>query len=376
MEKYRNESYWERYDPNLYKTIVIVYKNTNILKYLEKYEKKIDYICNPLNIKISEQYNVITTISIKKIKELPVTYNIVVDEINSSNKKMLEELKKMKFKISYYANEMLERFNFLEQNIEDNILKYTNRISFELSNLCNYSRYHLKCPLNKSKDEKKILSLNVIEKVLKEISAYDFSGTIAFHTYNEPLIDPRLFYIVNMAKKYCENAEIFILSNGFYFNQTIANELVNIGVNRIDITAYSPNEYAELKKIILPIPYSIFTSFKVNDLDDRQEIYDVTVQNKDLKRPCYNILNDMIITCDAKIDLCCLDWKRKYCFGNLEEQTIKQVITKTGLYDDFLKLAKGIREKEICKNCINSTTKQILDFKFNGITYKNNIGGN
>ncbi len=376
MEKYRNESYWKKYNPDLYKTIVIVYKDIEVLEYIERYKKNIDYICNPNEIKMLEKYEAIMNIPLEKIKELPITYNIVVDEINESNNNMLQELKNMKFKIYCYTDGILERLDYLEQKIEKNILKYTNRISIELSNLCNYSRQHLKCPLNSTSVEKKILSLKVIEGILKEISDYNFAGIISFHTYNEPLIDPRLFYIIDMTKKYCPKAEVFILSNGFYFNQNIANELVDIGVDRIDITAYSLKEFEELKKINVKIPYSVFPAFKITDLDDRKDIYNKINISEKINKPCYNILNDMIITCNGKIDLCCFDWKRKYCFGDLEKQTIKQIIVETELYKSFIELAKGVRKKEICQNCINSKTKPILDFNFNGITYKSNIGGN
>lgn len=118
MEKYRNESYWKKYNPDLYKTIVIVYKDIEVLEYIERYKKNIDYICNPNEIKMLEKYEAIMNIPLEKIKELPITYNIVVDEINESNNNMLQELKNMKFKIYCYTDGILERLDYLEQKIE------------------------------------------------------------------------------------------------------------------------------------------------------------------------------------------------------------------------------------------------------------------
>ena len=367
MSEYRNEYYWEEYDPKLYKTILLIGKNSNILDYITSYGKKIDYICNTKNVTIPIEYQEIEKIDLEKLLELPNTYNIVTDEIE------LDIIKKMNnkgFKIYYYNNGIIEDFKYLDKSLNENILKFTNRVSIELSNICNYSNCHIKCPLSKNKNEKTILPLEIIEKVLIELSTYDFSGTISFHTYNEPLIDPRLFYIIKLAKKKCPNAKIYILSNGFYFNQTLADELVMIGVDRIDITAYSLNDFERLKKVKIKKPYSIFLSSKTEDLDDRLEIYEDYTEDS-IKKPCYNMLNDILITCDAKIDLCCLDWKRIYCFGDLKKQSIKQIILETEMYNIFLDLAKGIRNHTICKNCIKSHTKNILDFNFNGITYRN-----
>lgn len=375
MESFRNEIYWQKYNPQFYKTIVIIYKNEEVLKYIDGYGKNIDYICNLNNIKLTEKYQNIENISIEKVCEMPSTYNIVIDEINSESEKMMKRFHSLGFKIYYLENNVLENYRYLGKDIKDNIFKYTNRISIELSNLCNYSKMHKKCPLNRNNGEKKILSLDTIKKIIDEVSENDFSGVIAFHTYNEPLIDPRLFYIIDLVKSKCKKAKIFLLSNGFYFNQTMANELVGIGVDRIDITAYTPKDFEDLKKITIPIPYSIFPSFNPDSLDDRLCIYDKSaLTDKNIIKPCYNILNDIIITSDAKISLCCLDWDRRHCFGNLNKQSIKNVILETGIYEDFKKIASGNRERKICKNCVISITKPILDFNFNGITYRKEGG--
>ena len=95
------------------------------------------------------------------------------------------------------------------------------------------------------------------------------------------------------------------------------------------------------------------------------------ILNKKLQQQDSTSLNDIIITNDAKIDLCCLDWKREHCFGDLKKQSIKQIIKETEIYNIFLNLASGKRENIICKNCLKSHTKNILDFNFNGITYIN-----
>lgn len=368
MKEYRNEFYWKEYDPKLFKTVVFINKNNDILEYIDRYGKKIDYICNEGNIEIPVKFKSIELINKEKITKLPITYNIVTDRIDLD---VFKELDCLGFKIYYYNKGVLENYKYVNQSLSENILKYTNRISIELSNLCNYSNCHLKCPLNTKKDEKIILPLEIIKKIIMEISNYNFSGTVSFHTYNEPLIDPRLFYIISMLKNKCPNVKVYILSNGFYFNQTLADDLIKIGVDRIDITAYSNTEFNRLKNINVRKPYSIFLSPNIEDLDDRLEIYNNCIIEEDILKPCYNVLNDIVITSDAKIDLCCLDWKRLHCFGDLKNQSIKEIIEHTEIYNVFKELAKGIRKNIICKNCLKSHTKDILDFNFNGITYKN-----
>ena len=365
-DNYRNDKYIELKCSDNYKTIVIINKNSNVLEYLSRYGKKIDYILNYKDIKLDKKYKDIELIDLNKLLTLKKTYNLVIDDLTIE---FLNQLKKIGFKIYYYEDQLLTNIDMINVDIKDNFLKYTNRISIELSNICNYAKAHVKCPLNKQ-TEKKILPINIIEKFIKELGEYNYSGTISFHTYNEPLIDPRLFYIIGLTKKYCPKAYIYILTNGFYLNQEMALELCDIGVNRLDVTAYSDSEYDRLTSIKLNIPYSVFYSPKIEDLDDRLDLYDENNNLLKNSKPCYNVLNDLVITCDARIDLCCFDWKREHTYGDLEKQSLKEIINSTTIYKDFLSLAKGDRNNTICKNCINALTKSILDFSSSGITYR------
>lgn len=85
---------------------------------------------------------------------------------------------------------------------ESDPFKFTKRVSIELSNLCNYASIHKKCPINKIKSPI-ILSSKIVYSIFNTLKKFSFSGQIAFHTYNEPLIDPRLFKFIEVAKKSC-----------------------------------------------------------------------------------------------------------------------------------------------------------------------------
>ena len=115
------------------------------------------------------------------------------------------------------------------------MFEHTSRISIELSNLCNYARIHKKCPLNLV-ETPVILPAKIVFDVLETLERYNFQGIIAFHTYNEPLIDPRLFQFIEFARKACPHSDIFILTNGYYLTQTLADELVDSGVSKIIIS--------------------------------------------------------------------------------------------------------------------------------------------
>lgn len=244
------------------------------------------------------------------------------------------------------SNDLDLKLAKIKGDLENNIFAYTSRVSIELSNLCNYASIHKKCPLN-IENQHIILSRRIVEKVIDSMAVYNFKGTIAFHTYNEPMMDPRLFLFIRYANQKCPECEVMIMTNGYYFNQTMADELVEVGAGSIYVSAYTKNDLHRLEKIQLDIPYII----QEYQLDDRLNLYDkVPRANRD-QTPCYSPLNEIIITRDGQVSLCCLDWKRKHCFGNLYKESLEDVILLSNMATVYNLLSNGNRTFKICKVC-------------------------
>lgn len=219
------------------------------------------------------------------------------------------------------------------------------RVSFQLSNMCNYTHLHKKCPVAHY-TEKKVLSSEIIYKVIDELVLWNFSGIIGFHRYNEPLMDPRLFMFMQLVNMKLPNAQIHILTNGSYLTQEILDSLAMINNCCVNISSYSHNEHKRLIKLTTSMPYCVFPSF----FDDRENIYDCPLKN--IKSPCYAPLRETIITCEGKVGLCCLDWQDRFTFGNLNTQTLSQIINSQKLIDFHKKLVNAERcASSICQRC-------------------------
>ncbi|MEW6601097.1 MAG: tetratricopeptide repeat protein, partial [Nitrospirota bacterium] len=227
---------------------------------------------------------------------------------------------------------------------EKEILKHTNRVSFELSNLCNYAGIHRKCPLHHISGPV-ILPSRIVRDVTDTLAEDNFKGTIAFHTYNEPLIDPRLFTFIHYARKTCPESHIYICTNGYYFNEILGQEMTEAGVSEIHISAYSQSEYNRLQSIKLEIPYSV----EIMILDDRLGLYDR--DENSMREPCFAPLNEIIIGREGVISLCCLDWRRDYSFGDLRSQSFKDVLRSGALHAVYERLSRGDRFLPICRRC-------------------------
>ncbi len=220
----------------------------------------------------------------------------------------------------------------------------TKRIAFELSNICNYATIHAKCPLNCA-GEKKILSENIVYKVLESLKTNDYRGYIAFDVYNEPCIDPRLMMFIKKTREMLPKAKIAIQSNGFYFDQTLAEELEKNGVGIIRVSSYNPLGFERLSKIKLNIPFKVTPII----LDDRMKIYELPENGS--TRPCLAPLNEVLVTHDCKLALCCWDWKRQNVFGDLNTQSIEEILLSDEVRDLYNSLSKGERRLDICKRC-------------------------
>jgi len=232
--------------------------------------------------------------------------------------------------------------------LEEKTVKTIKSIYIELSNICNYAQIHARCPLN-GMMEKTAIKTTVVKKILDELSAVEYSGIINFHNYNEPMIDPRLFYITSYAKSICKKATIRILTNGFYLTQEIIDELKIYGIDRIDISLYSKQEKERLKKIQFNAIEYNFLDNCIHSLDDRLNIY--TKNIKICTLPCYSLSKEIIVRYTGEVVLCCLDWKSKYIFGNLEFATLQDIFDKHDVIEIQNSLSRGNRILEICKRC-------------------------
>ena len=228
--------------------------------------------------------------------------------------------------------------------MDDDIFKHTSRVSIELSNLCNYAGIHKKCPLHLV-DEPIILPAKIVFDVLETLGCHNFRGTIAFHTYSEPLLDPRLFKFIEFARKACSHSEVYICTNGYYLDQTLAEELVDSGVSKIRVSAYFRSELERLSKVKLSIPFSV----ELTQLDDRLHLYEA--EENDTRKPCFAPLNEIIVAREGCISLCCLDWRRLYAFGNLGKQTFEEVMRSGELQVVYERLSRGDRFLPLCKRC-------------------------
>jgi len=232
--------------------------------------------------------------------------------------------------------------------MENELFKHTNRVSIEISNQCNYSKIHKECPVSLEK-KSIILPTNIIYSIFNSLYLFNFNGLIAFHTYNEPTIDKRLIELIKNAKKYCPNSNIYLSTNGSLLTQKYLDELINVGLTDLHVSAYFEKDFYNVSNLKIDIKHKIV---KTKLISDHLEIYDKPLIN--CKKPCFAPLNELIITHNGNLSLCCREWKRKYIFGDLKYMTLEEIIKEGKLHEVYNKLSNGDRFLDICKRCASS----------------------
>lgn len=243
-------------------------------------------------------------------------------------------------------------------------------VQLELSNMCNLAIFHKNCysHLCEKNKSKVVLSSKAVKGVINLLADLNWDGMdkeIKFHEYNEPLIDPRFFKFLEYAKLRLPYTNILLWTNGYYLTNTILRELIEAGVNKIRITAYTEDEENRFNSLIQDIQRSLVNgeirSFNMLPifirvdrrvrLDDRLSISQKQETNLSQYQPCHS-LKCLSIRANGKITLCCMDAAGEVSFGNInsgiEEALINGYPLRKRIYDE---LKQGLRSIDLCRKC-------------------------
>jgi Iron-sulfur cluster-binding domain len=225
--------------------------------------------------------------------------------------------------------------------------RFTKRISFELSNRCDMSGQHSRCPLHRSSEAPRILRTSIIDAVLVSCRRYDFAGVIAFHLYNEPGLDPRLTWLMERIKRALPRCRLYLLTNGGYLTQHLAEEFVTRGLDYLDVSVYGESDFVRHSALQLPIRVRVLRQ----TLDDRLSWYAADPTRPASSAPCYCPLYEVCITCEGQVGLCPYDWQRRHLFGDLRRESIDDILVSGAVVAAYERLAAGQRDFEVCRRC-------------------------
>lgn len=241
--------------------------------------------------------------------------------------------------------------------LEKNIFNKTRVVYIEMSNLCNYTFLHQQCPT--SRVEKHIMPLEIIEDIARQLGKENYNKLLCPYSFSEPLIDPRLYEVLDIFRKYVPKARIGFTTNGFFLYETILDDLVARGVSHIVITAYFPKEHERLKTLMdkvkgrypllfIKIKKGFPLENRMLDLDSMYTLKEPNGITKECRAPYLYLY----VNCHAEVTLCCNEWKSKVAFGSLEEKSFREILLSNKMMDRYLNLISNNRQKyPLCSRC-------------------------
>ena len=198
-------------------------------------------------------------------------------------------------------------------------------------------------------------------KILRELRGISFTGSLAFHCNNEPLLDSRLAFWIRKARGLLKANFFYLYTNGILLDIKLANDLFEAGLNRIIINNYD-DRFRPLPSIrgILSNSRRLKGEVILNYRFKKECLQNRAGQNPDagsfLREPleavCVRPSKEMVIGYDGSVHLCCADAVWKTVMGNVRETGLKDVWFSDSFKKARRSLANGDRAcAEICRVC-------------------------
>lgn len=118
--------------------------------------------------------------------------------------------------------------------------KFVCIVNLETSTYCNRKCEYCPVSLNDSRKNQLYMAEEIFRKILTELTSINYSSTIVFNLYNEPLADKNIYSKIKQVRKNLPNSFLMFNSNGDYVDTDVLNNLSEIGLNALFITLHPP----------------------------------------------------------------------------------------------------------------------------------------
>ncbi len=267
--------------------------------------------------------------------------------------------------------------------------KYVCIVNIETSAYCNRKCSYCPVSLDDSRKSQSYMDGQVFEKIISELEMINYSSTIVFNLYNEPLADKNIYHRVAQARKSLPNSFLMFNSNGDYVNTDKLNKLRESGLNALFITLHpSVKKNYELNDRIkyfhklfgkLGITQGeIEEPLKNGNIESNIDWYGMRLRimandwskygnsragmvsflNAQTVRtsPCVRPLREFTISHDGSVFPCCqfypdVDINKQYIIGNVASKSIFEIYASQTLAKWRTDLFTFSEKKKPCDSC-------------------------
>ena len=222
-------------------------------------------------------------------------------------------------------------------------------------------------------DVKDFISNELHLKLCKELKEFNYSGTIRYSGFVEPMLDKNIYNLIKMVRDHLPNSNIEMVTNGDVLNKNRLKKIFYSGLDRLLISVYDGIEDVyKFEKMCEEVNLNKSQYFIRHRYLPEEKDFGITLSNragmmknavhkikpltKSLKALCYIPSYTFFLDYNGDVLMCPHDWGKKRILGNLKFSTFKEIWTGKLANLSRKELIKGNRNFSPCNVCDVSGT--------------------
>ena len=217
-------------------------------------------------------------------------------------------------------------------------------------------------------DIKEFIKPSLHDKLLKELKELNFSGTIRYSGFVEPLLDKNIYKLLKRAKTINKKTNLEMVTNGDVLDSKRLIKLFESGLNRLFISVYDgPKDMEKFQKIRSETKLSdkevvirdrSFSSKKDFGLTISNRAgmlknaeYTIMPLKEKMQHPCFYPSYTFFMDYNGDVLMCAHDWGKKRILGNLNKKSFLEIWTSQIAKISRKKLNNSDRGFSPCNVC-------------------------
>ena len=209
---------------------------------------------------------------------------------------------------------------------------------------------------------------NLHDKIYEELKSFNYSGSIIYSGFVEPLLDKRIYKHIKDIREKLPKANLEIITNGDPLNDKRALKLFEAGISVLLISVYDgPKEAENFLKMMKRInidksryvirnryygedkDFGITLSNRAGNLNNAE--FKIEPLKESLKMKCTYPSYTFFIDYNGDVLMCSHDWGKKMIMGNVKNNSIKEIWTSKKFDFARKKLSNADRNFSPCNVC-------------------------
>jgi radical SAM protein with 4Fe4S-binding SPASM domain len=223
------------------------------------------------------------------------------------------------------------------------------------------------CPNIDHERETVMMPDELYDSIIMQLRELGFCGRMSFHFYNEPLLDPRLPFLVARAKQALPETRVVLYTNGDFLSRAGFEQLVDAGVDVAWVTNHGTNpRHCGWRHDLSPayaahLRYQTHENPEISWTNRGGLLPHIANPSRPLSIRCTAPATTLVITAHGTVVLCYEDYEQSVVIGDLRQQTIVDVWDAPGTRELRRRLLTADRScTRICSRC-NNTEMQTLE---------------